>query len=55
MFACEIAAQVGEIVSREGFCFADLVPSPSGVQSQDWATKALRQQGAETNQARQET
>jgi len=35
MFAFEIAVQVGEIVSREGFCFADLVPSPSLVQSHE--------------------
>ena len=26
MFASEIGVQVGEIVSRDGFCFADLVP-----------------------------
>lgn len=26
MFASEIAVQVGEIVTRDGFCFADLVP-----------------------------
>lgn len=29
MFASEIAVQVGETVSRDGFCFADLVPSAS--------------------------
>ncbi len=33
MFAFEIAVQVGETVSRDGFCFADLVPSASVVHS----------------------
>lgn len=31
MFAFEIAVQVGETVSRDGFCFADLVPDASAV------------------------
>ena len=34
MFAFEIAVQVGETVSREGFCFADLVPGVSLFNSQ---------------------
>lgn len=33
MFAFEIAVQVGETVSRDGFCFADLVPDTSVVNS----------------------
>jgi diphthamide synthase (EF-2-diphthine--ammonia ligase) len=28
MFAAEISLQVGEPVSRDGFCFIDLVPVP---------------------------
>lgn len=35
MFAFEIAVQVGETVSRDGFCFADLVPDASVVNSQE--------------------
>ncbi len=27
MFAAEIPVRVGETVSRDGFCFADLLPS----------------------------
>lgn len=34
MFASEIAVQVGETVSRDGFHFADLVPRACGVGSQ---------------------
>jgi uncharacterized protein (TIGR00290 family) len=28
MFDCEIAVQIAETVSRDGFCFTDLVPDP---------------------------
>lgn len=33
MFASEIAVQVGETLSRDGFCFTDLVPGASVVHS----------------------
>jgi diphthamide synthase (EF-2-diphthine--ammonia ligase) len=32
MFAFEIAVQVGERVTRDGFCFADLLPAGHGVE-----------------------
>jgi uncharacterized protein (TIGR00290 family) len=34
MFGAEIAVKVGETVSREGFCFADLTPDASAPDSQ---------------------
>ena len=45
MFASEIAVQVGETLPRDGFCFTDLVPSASAVNSQEAANKALQRTG----------
>ncbi|MCI0330699.1 MAG: adenine nucleotide alpha hydrolase [candidate division Zixibacteria bacterium] len=45
MFAFEIAAEVGETVSRGGFCFADLVPCASVVNSQEAANNGIQRFG----------
>ncbi len=45
MFAVEIVVEVGETVSRDGFCFADLTPGAPVVASQQAAHKASERTG----------